>query len=142
MSKIVENIDFDFKKINNINFNRVSKFNLLKKGIGWFSKITSGIAITSLFFLLNHVPYEQQIKFIENDVFSASFLLFFSLYMVFSIIKEVFNDFSKKINVFTPFYFVIMISTLTPYESGHSLFSDYIVFIINLLKPIFHINYS
>lgn len=142
MSKIVENIDFDFKKINNINFNRVSKFNLLKKGIGWFSKITSGIAITSLFFLLNNIPYEQQIKFIENDVFSASFLLFFSLYMVFSIIKEVFNDFDKKINVFTPFYFVIMIFILTPYESGHSLFTDYIVFIINLLKPIFHITYS
>jgi len=154
MSKTIKdiNIDFDFKKTNDIKFTKVSKFNLLKKGLGYFSKITSGIAITSLFFLLNHVSYEKQIEFIQTKMFSSSFLIFFSLFLTISIIKNIlFLSSSKEnenkdninFNVFTPLYIVFITSFFIPNNNGTSFFSDYVVFIIDyLLKPIFNITYS
>lgn len=152
MIKNEHQFDFDFSRVKKNIMPTFSPFNILKKGLNYLVKITSGISVVSLFFLINNISYDKQIEFVKTTNFSTVFLLFFSLFWAFSIIKNNFSilkpnkEIEKESNFifdfFSPLYLVFIISFFIPNNNGTSLFSDYVVFIINCLKPIINITYS
>lgn len=130
---------FDFKKKNEVIQEILPKINFKSELFYYFSKsisLISCISLISLFFFLNDISFQQQIKFIQQQYFSISFCVFAFIYHFIEVLKKYGPE--NFHGIWTPLKSVICIYSLIPITSDHlSLFSQLSISLIKTLEKLF-----
>jgi hypothetical protein len=139
----VEN-DFDFTK----EIKKIEKNNLKTIALNSFKKISlfiSFFSLLSLFLVSNNISFQQQIDFLKRPKFNDSLFIFYSLYLMMTIIKETLFTYQKDSNlkqnfssIWLPLKMTMFISVLIPISTNHSsVFSQVLIEIIKVLNNLF-----
>lgn len=136
--------DFEFKK-QIINTEKTNLKNILFKTFKRTGFFLSTVSVISLFLLINNISFQQQQDFVMQSKFNTSLLIFYSLYLTFTIIVGTLSTAQdgKKLSpnfnsVWIPIKMALFTSILLPIQAdGASIFSQSIVETIKILDKFF-----